>query len=102
MDVRGAVGDSRLEHRAQDAVLAGQGPERGDQLVAHARRQEAAKAPLAVGEPERRESGRRQLSRTVHESLEHVLDGLLGRHGEHGVADRLQGGAELGARRHRT
>ena len=91
VDVGRAVRLAGLEHRSQHAVLARQRPERGDQLVAHARGEEAAEAPVAVGQPERGVARARQLARGVHEPLEHLLHRQLGGHAQHGVAHSLEG-----------
>ncbi len=89
---------ARLEHRAEHAVLARQRAERGDQLVAHPGREEAAEAALAVGQPERREARAGELARAVDEPLQHLVDREPGRDREHGVADRLERRADR--RRH--
>ena len=94
VDVARPVGLARLEHRAQDAVLAGQGAEGGDQLVAHARREKACETALAVRQAERRVARPRELARAVDEALQHLVHGQLGGDGEDGVAEGLQGGAE--------
>ena len=46
--------------------------------------------PLFVRQPERCVARARQLSRAVHEALEHVVDRQLGRDRQHRVADGLQ------------
>ena len=85
---------TRVEHRAEHAVLARQRAERGDQLVAHARGEEAAEAALAVGQPERRVARAGELARAVDEPLQDLVDRELGGDGEHRVADRPQRRAE--------
>ena len=90
VDVARAVRLARLEHRAEHAVLARQRSERGDQLVAHARREEAAEAALPVGQSERGVPCTGELARAVDEPLQHLVDRELGRDREHGVADRLE------------
>ena len=67
-------GDVRVEHRAEHAVLPRQRAERGDQLVAHARGEEAPEAALAVGQPERREARAGELARAVDEPLQDLVD----------------------------
>ena len=100
VDVARAVRRRGVEHRAEHAVLPRQRAERGDQLVAHARGEEAAEAALAVGQPERREARAGELAGAVDEPLQDLVDGEPGRDREHGVADRLQGRAQaLGHRR---
>ena len=90
VDVARAVRRRRVEHRAEHAVLAGQRAERGDQLVAHARGEEAAEAALAVGQPERGEAGAGELAGAVDEPLQDLVDREPRRDREHRVADRLQ------------
>ena len=94
VDVARAVRRRRVEHRAEHAVLPGQRAERGDQLVAHARGEEAPEAALAVRQPERREAGAGELARAVDEPLQNLVDRQPRRDREHGVADRLQCRAE--------
>ena len=56
-------GSARLEHRAEHPVPARERAERGDQLVAHPRHEEAGEAALAVRRAERRVAGAGQLAR---------------------------------------
>ena len=72
-DVAGPVRRRRLEHRAQQPVLERERAHRGDQLVAHPRRDEAGEAALAVGHPERGVARAAELARDVHEPLQHGL-----------------------------
>ena len=90
VDVVRAVRRLRVEHRAEHAVLAGQRAERGDQLVVHARGEEAAEATLAVGQPERGEAGAGEHAGAVDEPLQDLVDREPRRDREHGVADRRQ------------
>ena len=98
VDVARAVGRRRLEHRAEYTVCPRQGAERGNQLVAHARGDEAPETAFGVWQPEGRVLSLRELSSAVYESLQDVLDRKLRRDCEHGVADRLQRRVDL--RRH--
>jgi hypothetical protein len=50
------------------------GTHRGDQVVAHARDEEATEAARAVRDPERRIAGAGELAGAVDESLEDLLD----------------------------
>ena len=90
VNVARAVRRLGLEHRAEHAVLPRQRPEGGDELLAHARGEEAPEAALAVREPERRETRAGKLARRVHEALQHLLDRQLRRDREHRVAHLLQ------------
>ena len=63
---------------------------RGDQLVAHARDEEAAKAALPVRNAERGVARAGKLAGRVHELLQHLVHGQVRGHREHRVADRLQ------------
>src|SRR5215212_6885249 len=96
VDVGGAKRLRRLEHRAEQPVRTWERPHRRDELVAHARGKELTEPAVAVGQPQRGVAGRRELARTVHEALQHLLDRELGGHGQHGVADGLECGAERG------
>ena len=90
VDVAGAVRLTRLEHRAEHAVLARQRSERCDEPVAHARREEAAEAAFPVGQSERGVPCAGKLARAVDQSLQHLVDREPGSDREHGVADRLE------------
>ena len=91
VDVAGAVGLGRLQHRAEHAVRPRQRAHRGDQLVAHPRRDEAGERALAVRDAERGVARAAQLARGVHEPLEHRLDLALGGEREHDVRERAEG-----------
>ena len=95
MDVVGPVGRGGRSSIAPSIPwVRGSGPIVGDQLVAHPRHQEAAKAAVAVGDPERRVVRAGELARAVDQPLEHLVDRQLGGHGEHRVADRLERGTQ--------
>ena len=90
VDVVGPVGLGFHEHRAEHAVGARQRAHRRDQLVAHARHQEAAEAPLAVGDPKRGVSRAGELAGGVDELLQHLVHRQVRGDGEDRVADRLE------------
>ena len=94
MDVIGQIGAVGLEHRPEHPVRAGQRAHRGDQLVAHPGDQEAAEAAGAVRDPQRGVAGAGQLARGVDQPLQDLVHRQLRGDGQHGVADRLQRGAE--------
>ena len=68
----------------------GSGPIDGDQLVAHARDEKAAKAAVPVRDSERGVARAGKLAGRVDESLQHLVHGQVGGHREHRVTDRLQ------------
>ena len=76
---------SRLEHRTEDAVLAGEA-ERGDQLVAHPGGEEAAEAAGAVrGQAPRTAPG--EPAGALDEPLQDLVDRVLGGDAEDRLAD---------------
>ena len=91
VDVVDPVRLGRLEHRAEQPVRARQRPHRLDQLLAHARGDEARERALAVGHAERGVARPAELARRVDEPLQHRLDLALGGHRQHDVGERAEG-----------
>jgi hypothetical protein len=69
-DVLRALRRGGLEHRDEQAVLARQLTERGDQHLAHPRGDEAREAALAVGHADRGVARVRQLAGGIDELLQ--------------------------------
>ena len=84
----------RIRGHHEHTVLARKRAERGDQSVAHARREEAAKAAFPVGQAECGIARAGQLARSVDQPLQHLVDREPGGDREHGVADGLEGRAD--------
>ena len=80
-DVVEALGDRLAQHDGQEAVLAGQGADRGLLLGAHAGDDELGERTAVVGDAERGVVGACQLAGRVDDRLQHLGDGEL-------VADR--------------
>src|SRR5262249_3317348 len=95
VDVRRAKRLRRLQHRAKHPVRSRQVAKRRHQPIAHAGGEKAAEAALAVGSAERGVAGAGELARALHEALKDLLDGPLGRDGQHGVAHGSQGWAQF-------
>ncbi len=94
MDVVGAKRLRRLQHRTEHAVGPWQRPHGRNQLLAHPRDEEAAKAALAIWDAEGGKARVCELSRGMHELLQDLLYRPLRSHRQHRTGDGLQRGAE--------
>src|SRR5919197_1269273 len=91
LDVREAEAAERLEHRAEQAVLARKVADRVVLLLAHPGGDEVREAALAVGDADRRVARGGELPRRVGELLEDGLEPVLGGDRDDGVADGAEG-----------
>src|SRR5438105_3954450 len=93
LDVREAVALGRLEHRAEQPMLARKLADGVVLLLRHSRRDEVREPALAVGNADRRVARAGELARRVGELLEHGLEAVLGRDRDDDVADGAEGAA---------